>query len=115
MKLTEFKSEAQIYSLQSAGANLTAHEFKQALIQEQQISLSEMRSELKLKEASIFPLAQQRVSDISRCEHEARERATVFRTQLQSELTVAELGIAGNAELNIAFDRAGDLPYQESQ
>ena len=33
MKLAQLKSEAQIYSLQSAGANMTAHEFKQVLIQ----------------------------------------------------------------------------------
>ena len=66
MKLAQLKSEAQIYSLQSAGANTTAHEFKQELIQEQQLSLSEMRSEMKLKHASVLLLAQQRVSDITR-------------------------------------------------
>ena len=78
MRLAELKSEAQIYSLESARANLTAHEFKQALIQEQQITLSEMGSEMKLEEASIFAFAWQSVSDITRSEHEARERAIVF-------------------------------------
>ena len=62
MKLAEFTSEAQIYSLQSAGANITAHEFKQVLIQEQQLSLSEMRSEMKLEEASIYGLLRSNVS-----------------------------------------------------
>ena len=33
MKSAEFNSEAHIYSRQSAGANMTAHEFKQVLIQ----------------------------------------------------------------------------------
>ena len=78
MNMAEPKSEAQIYSLQSAGANRTAHEFKQALIQEQQISLSEMRSEMKQEEASILALAQQRVSEIICSEHEALESAIVF-------------------------------------
>ena len=70
---------------------------------------------MKLEEASILAIAQQLVSDITRSEHEAREKAIVLRTDLQSELTVAELGIAGNAKLNIAFDRAENLAYQESQ
>ena len=85
------------------------------LIQEQHLSLSEMRSDMKLEEASILAIAQQCVSDIIRSEHEAREKAIVLRIELQSELTVAELGIAGNAKLNIAFDRAENLAYQESQ
>ena len=95
--------------------NIIAHESKQALFQEQQLSLSEMRSEVKLEEASILAIAQQLVSDITRSEHEAREKAIVLRTDLQSELTVAELGIAGNAKLDIALDRAENLAYQESQ
>ena len=47
MRLTEMRSEAQIYSVQSSGANPIAHQFKQMLIQEQQLSLSKMRSEMK--------------------------------------------------------------------
>ena len=115
MKLAEFKLEAQTYSLQSAGTNIIAHEFQQVLMQEQQLSFSEMRSEMKFEEASILAIAQQRVSGITHSEQKARETAIVLRTELQSELTVAELGIAGNAKLNIVFDMAEKLAYQESQ
>ena len=55
MNLAELKSEAHIYSLQSAaGANTTAHQFKQELINEQRMSLTEMKSEMKLEKASIL-------------------------------------------------------------
>ena len=60
-------------------------------------------------------LAQQRVSDISRSAHEAREKAIALRTELQTESTVARLGVAGNAKPNLALDRAENAAYQESQ
>ena len=64
---------------------------------------------MKFKETCILAIAEQRVSGITRSEHEAREKATALRTELQSELTVAQLGIAGNAKLNIAFDMAANF------
>ena len=114
MKLAQLKSESQIYSLQSAGANITAREFKQELIQEQQLSLSEMRSEMKLEEASMTVLVQQRVSDVTRSEQEARDNVTALRSELHTELTLAQLNEASNAQLNMALDRAEHTAYQES-
>ena len=63
----------------------------------------------------VLALAQQRVSDITRSELEAREKAIALRTELQSESIVAQLGVASNAKLNIAPDRAENAAYQESQ
>ena len=98
MNLAELKSEAQIFGLQSAGsANTIAHDFKQELTHEQQISLTEMRSEMKLEEASTTLLAQRRVAEVVRTETEAREKAIALRAELQAEFTVAQLGTASNA------------------
>ena len=115
MKLAELKSEAQIYNLRSAGANTTAHEFKQELIHEQQLSLNEMRSEMKLEEASMTVLVQKRFSDVTRSEHEARDNAIALRSELQTELTLAQLNEASNAQLNMALDRSEHTAFQESQ
>ena len=105
MSLAELKSEAQTYSIQSAGsANTTAHEFKQELIHEQHMSLAEMRSEMKLEEASITVLAQQSVAEVVLTETEAREKAIALRAELQAEFTVAQLGTASNAQLNPALN-----------
>ena len=116
LNLTEVKSEAQIYGLQSAGsANTTGHELKQELVHEQQMSLTEMRSEMKLEEASITIIAQQRVAEVVRSETEAREKAIALRTELQAELTVAQLSTASNDQLNLALNQAQHTAHQESQ
>ena len=116
LNLAEVKSEAQIYGLQSAGsANTTAHELKQELVHEQQMSLTEMRSEMKLEEASITIIAQQCVAEVVRSETEAREKAIALRTELQAELIVAQFSTASNDQLNFALNQAQHTAHQESQ
>ena len=115
MKLAQLESEPQISNLRSAGANTTAHEFKQELIHEQQLSLSEMRSETKSEEASMTVLVQQRVADVTRSEQDARDNVTALRSELRDELTIANLSETSNAKFNMALDRAEHTAYQESQ
>ena len=116
MSLAEVKSEAHIYGLQSAGsANTTAHELKQELVNEQRMSLIEMRSEMKLEEASVTLLAQQRVAGVLRTEAEARDKAIALRVELQAEHTVAQLSTASNAQLNLALNQAQSAAHHESQ
>ena len=82
MNLAELKSEAQIYSLRSAvGANTIAHQFKQEFIHGQRMSLTEMKSEMKLEEASATLLAHQRVAEVVRSENEVREKAIALRAE----------------------------------
>ena len=76
--------------------------------------LAEMRSEMKLEEASITLLEQQRVAEVVRTETEAREKAIALRAELQAEFTVAQLGTASNAQLDLALNRAEDTFHQES-
>ena len=116
MTLAEVKSEAQIYGLQSAGsANTIAHELKRELVNEQQQSLLGMRSEMKLEEASVTLLAQQRVAEVLRIETETRDKAIALRTELQAENTVAQLSTASNTQLNPALNQAQSEAYLESQ
>ena len=71
---------------------------------------------MKLEEASITFLAHQRVAEVVRTETEAREKAIALRAELlQAESTVAQLGTASNAQLNLALNRADSTVHQESQ
>ena len=58
-------------------------------------------------------IAEQRVSELTRSEHEAP--VMFFRSELQSETTLAELGAAGNSKLNIAFNKAESVAFEEAQ
>jgi hypothetical protein len=116
MNLAEVRSEAQIFGLQSAGsANTITHEVKQELVSEQRLSLIEMRSEMKLEEASVTLLAQQRVAEAVRTETSARDKAIALRAELQTENTVAQLSTASNVQLNVALGQAQQVAHQELQ
>ena len=70
---------------------------------------------MKLEEASITVIVQQRISDVTRSEQEARDNATALRSELQTELILAQLNEASNAQLNMALGRAEHTAFQESQ
>ena len=70
---------------------------------------------MKLEEASMTVLVQQRVADVTRSEQEARDNVTALRSDLRDELTIANLSEASNSKLNMALDRAEHTAYQESQ